>query len=74
MNFGIALTSVSSISLAAPNRGGGPGKMEKQCKDERTKCLRVDIANDRRNSDVSESIPQTEPCAIPDRQTWQDAD
>lgn len=40
MIVGIALTSVSSISFAAANTGGGPQKTKKQCKHEGAKCLR----------------------------------
>jgi hypothetical protein len=40
MMFGAALTFVSSVTVAAPNTGSGPQKTEKQCKDERAKCLK----------------------------------
>lgn len=47
---GIALAFASSVSFAAPNTGSGPQKTEKQCKDERAKCLNdcnqlIDIDN-----------------------------
>jgi hypothetical protein len=50
MVFSVSLTIVSSISWAAPNTGSGPQKTEKQCKDERAKCLKdcdqlIDIDN-----------------------------
>lgn len=48
--FGVALMMVSSVTWGAPNTGGGPQKTEKQCKDERAKCLNdcnqlIDIDN-----------------------------
>ena len=47
---GAALILVSSIGFAAPNTGSGPQKTDKQCKDERAKCLKdcdqlIDIDN-----------------------------
>lgn len=50
MMLSAALTIVCSTSLAAPNTGSGPQKTEKQCKDERAKCLKdcdqlIDIDN-----------------------------
>jgi hypothetical protein len=50
MIVGFALTFASSVSFAAPNTGSGPQKTEKQCKDERAKCLKdcdqlIDIDN-----------------------------
>ena len=48
--FGVALMMVSSVTWGAPNTGSGPQKTEKQCKDERAKCLNdcnqlIDIDN-----------------------------
>ncbi|MGC3974860.1 MAG: hypothetical protein QM771_10815 [Nitrospira sp.] len=40
MIVGIALTFAATISFAAPNTGSGPQKTDKQCKDERAKCLK----------------------------------
>ena len=48
--FSVSLTIVSSVTFAAPNTGSGPHRTEKQCKDERAKCLKdcdqlIDIDN-----------------------------
>ncbi len=48
--LGAVLLMLPALGLAAPNTGSGPQKTEKQCKDERAKCLKdcgqlIDIDN-----------------------------
>mgnify|MGYP001021391446 CR=1 FL=1 len=50
LGSGIGVMRMPAVSQAAPNTGSGPQKTEKQCKDERTACLRgcdqlIDIDN-----------------------------